>query len=260
MKLFFKLIGVSFRSQMQHRASFVMLSLALFLSSFVDIIGIWVLFDRFKLLQGWTFEELAVIYGIMHMGFATAESLGRGFDTFGLLVKSGDFDRLLLRPVGTLIQVATREVMITRIGRFLQGLVVLLWGCFVLKISLLSWKAGIILMSYLGTAALFYGLLILQGTLSFWTTETLEIMNILTFGGMETGQFPMTIYKPSFRLFFTFIVPLACVGYYPIATMLKHESMPIWIGVLLPFAGVIFLWISTYVWELGVRRYHSTGS
>ena len=95
-RLYFRLIGVSVRSQMQYRASFFMLAAAHFISTFVDILGIWILFDRFKMVQGWTLEELALIYGIMHMGFATAEASARGFDTFSLMVKNGDFDRVLL--------------------------------------------------------------------------------------------------------------------------------------------------------------------
>src|SRR5262245_43113177 len=98
LRLFFRLIGISFRSKMQHRASFWMLLSTYFLSTFIDIVGIWVLFDRFKMVQGWTLKEVAILYGIMHIGFSIPEAFARGFDNFGLLIKSGDFDRILLRP------------------------------------------------------------------------------------------------------------------------------------------------------------------
>lgn len=258
--LYFKLVGVSFRSQMQHKASFLMLATSHFISTFVDIFTIWLLFDRFKMVQGWTIKEVALIYGIIQMGFAAAESTARGFDKFSDLVKYGDFDRVLLRPIGTLIQVAVREIQLLRIGRFLQGLVVLLWGCEQLKIPFISYHAVVIFISILGTYCLFYGLFILQGTISFWTTETLELMNILTFGGMEAGQFPLSIYKPGFRLFFTFVVPLACVGYYPIAILLRHETFSYWLGILFPIIGVLFLLMATQVWKFGVKHYHSTGN
>ena len=80
--LYCKLVHVSLKSQMQHRASFIMLTLAHCIATFVDIIGIWILFDRFRLIQGWTFEELSILYGVVQMGFALAEGFGRGFDTF----------------------------------------------------------------------------------------------------------------------------------------------------------------------------------
>jgi ABC-2 type transport system permease protein len=117
-----------------------------------------------------------------------------------------------------------------------------------------------ILFSVLGTACLFYGLFVIQGTISFWTIETLELMNITTYGGVETGQFPMSIYKPGFRIFFTLFIPLACVGYYPMAIMLEHEALPLWLGLLFPFAGMLFLYLACRIWRLGVSKYQSTGA
>jgi len=259
-RLYWKLIGISIRSQMQHRASFLMLTVAYFLSTLVDILGIWVLFDRFKMVQGWTLEEVGLIYGVMHMGFAIAEASARGFDTFSETVKHGDFDRLLLRPIGTLFQVATSEVQWIRMGRFIQGLLVLLWSCQQLGIHFFSLTSGILAFAVVGTASLFYGLMVVQGALSFWTVETLELMNITTFGGLESGQYPMSIYRPSFRMFFTFVVPLACVAYYPVAVALHHEAFPLWAALVFPVTGLVFLYAACQFWHLGVRRYHSTGS
>jgi ABC-2 type transport system permease protein len=116
------------------------------------------------------------------------------------------------------------------------------------------------LIAFIGTTCLFYGLFVIQASLSFWTTETLELMNITTYGGVESGQYPMSIYKKGFRLFFTFVIPLGCVAYYPIASSLHIEDIPLEIGTLLPLCGVAFLYAATKFWQLGVRHYHSTGS
>lgn len=253
--LFWKLVSVSLRSQMQYPASFLMLSLSHFLGTFVDILGIWVLFDRFQMVKGWTLHEVAIIYGIVHMGFALAEAFSRGFDTFHQLVKHGDFDRLLLRPLSPFFQVAVREAHAMRIGRFLQGLTVLLWGTHFIPIN-----PFFILFSVLGTGALFYALFVIQAAISFWTIETLEFMNITTYGGLHTGQYPMSIYKPFFRLIFTIIIPLACVAYYPVASYLQREAIPLWLGLTLPLSGFLFLFLAFQLWRLGVRRYQSTGS
>ena len=222
-----------------------MLVFAHFLSTFVDIVGIWILIDRFHVIQGWNFEELALIYGIMQMGFSLAETTGRGFDNFGVLIKSGDFDRVLLRPLGTLFQIAARDAQFIKIGRFFQGLIILLWGADKLHFSLLSSHAAIIALCTLSTASLFYGLMVLQATLAFWTTETLELMHITTYGGLQTGQYPITIYNKSFQLFFTFVIPISCVAFYPVATLLHHNSLPFWIGsVGAPLLGVELLGLS----------------
>lgn len=258
--LYFRLIAISIKSQMQHRASFFMLATAHFIATFVDIFGIWVLFDRFNIIKGWTLKEVGLIYGVMHISFAIAETAARGFDTFWQLVKYGDFDRILLRPRGTLFQIASRDFQMLRVGRLLQGTVILLWSHQELNLSFFSWSSLTIILSVIGSTSLFYGLFVLQATFSFWTIETLEVMNITTYGGLETGQYPMSIYKPGFRAFFTFIIPLACVAYYPISILINHSQMPMWLSFLFPLAGVLFLVISCKMWQFGVRHYHSTGS
>lgn len=258
--MLWQLLNVSFRSQMQYRASFWMLTISHFLTTFADIVGIWVLFDRFKMVQGWTLSELCLIYGIVNMGFSLAESFGRGFDLFSQMLKTGDFDRLLLRPISTLVQVAVSEVQLMRIGRFFQGLVVLLWGAGELHFSFFSWHALVILFAVIGTASLFYGLFVIQGAISFWTIETLEIMNITTYGGVQTGQYPISIYNKTFQAIFTFLIPLACVAYYPIAVLLRKTTIPFWLGTSAPIFGLLFLFLACQLWRLGVRHYRSSGS
>ena len=245
---------------MQYRASFLMLTGSYFFATFVDIVGIWVLFDRFKMIEGWTLPELCLIYGIIHMGFAVAEGCARGFDTVGQMIKQGDFDRVLLRPLSSIFQIASQEVQFLRLGRFLQGGIVLIWGASQLHLSLLSMHAAVIGFSIVGTAALFYGLFVIQGAISFWTIESLEIMNIATYGGVQTGQYPVSIYNKVFRLIFTFIIPLSCVAYYPMAALLQQATVPFWIGICAPIFGIVFLLLSFMLWHCGVRHYTSSGS
>ncbi|HEV2472719.1 MAG TPA: ABC-2 family transporter protein, partial [Chthonomonadales bacterium] len=195
------------------------------------------------------------------VAFALAEGIGRGFDVFSNLVKSGDFDRLLLRPRSTVLQVAGMEIQMMRFGRLAQGAAVLIWSCAALKVFGSLWRLMLIGLGVAGGACLFYGLLVVQATLSFWTVETLEIMNTVTYGGVETGQYPITIYRPWFRRFFTFVIPLACVTYYPAgAALRKYTAAFPPTPFLLPFAGPAFLIIALQVWRLGERRYCSTGS
>ena len=72
------------------------------------------------------------------------------------------------------------------------------------------------------------GILILQATLAFWTIESLEIANTLTYGGVEAAQYPLDIYSRWFRDFLIFVVPIGCVGYFPIVRILgiAHRCRP----------------------------------
>jgi ABC-2 type transport system permease protein len=73
----------------------------------------------------------------------------------------------------------------------------------------------------------------------------------------------MDIYNVWLRRFFTYVVPLACVTYFPVVGILGVEdplgsSYPV--QLLAPLAGVIFLAVALLVFRFGVRHYTSTGS
>lgn len=247
---------------MQYRASFVLQSTGQLLHGAIEFLGILALFARFGNVKGWSLPEVAFFYGTVNVAFALSDALGRGFDLFGRLVKSGDFDRLLLRPRTTILQILGFEFTLKRIGRFIQGAAVLIWSLFALG---LHWSAAHIvlyLFTICGVVVLFLSLLIIQATISFWTVETLEIMNILTYGGVETAQFPLSLYHRFFRRFFTFVVPLACVSFYPISQILGRVSsaLPLWFPWTAPLAGFFFFGLSLLFWRFGVRHYTSTGS
>jgi ABC-2 type transport system permease protein len=114
-----------------------------------------------------------------------------------------------------------------------------------------------------GGVALFAGILVLQATLSFWTVDSLEIVNVLTYGGVQAAQYPLNIYAAWFRRVLTFGVPLACVAYYPALAILQRPDplgAPDWMLPLTPLAGFAFLAVSFLAWRVGMARYASTGS
>lgn len=262
-RLFARYAAVSVRAQMQYPASLMMLIFGQFLTTVIEFAGVWVLFDRFQVLGSWTLAQVGLFYGTVNTAFALAETISRGFDVFGpQFVRTGDFDRLLLRPRSTALQLLGYELRLTRIGRLLQGLAVVAVAVGLLD---LAWDAGrivLLIAAILGGIALFVGLLVLQATLAFWTVESLEVANTLTHGGVQTAQYPLDIYSPWLRNVFTFVVPLACVAYFPVVGVLgidEPNGAPRWFLLASPLAGPLFLVGSLSVWRFGVRHYASTG-
>ena len=142
-RLYLRYVGISIRAQMQYRASFAMLSVGNLLASLIGFVGLWALFARFSSLRDWQFAEVALFYGMVNVAFAIAEAMARGFDMFPGRIKSGEFDRVLLRPRSTALQIAAQEVQILRVGRFAQGLAVLLWGAWKLELALDGGRGGL---------------------------------------------------------------------------------------------------------------------
>jgi ABC-2 type transport system permease protein len=178
-------------------------------------------------------------------------------------VKTGEFDRLLLRPRATPLQLLGHELRLTRMGRFLQGALVLGIAAGLLDLSWGLREVALLLFAVAGGVAFFLGLVILQATLAFWTVESLEVANTLTYGGVTAAQYPIEIYSKWFREFFTFVAPLSCVAYFPIVGILGINDplgAPKWFLGASPLSGFLFLGAALMIWRLGERHYRSTGN
>lgn len=260
LKLYFQYISISIRSQMAYKTSFIFTILGFMALSGIEFIGIIFLFERFGSLGNWSIEEIAIFYGSVNISFAISEAATRGYDMFANHVKSGDFDRVLLRPRSFFLQIMGTELQILRIGRLLQGVIVLSWAIHGLNISLLSVETFLLFLSIAAMVVVFMSLFIIQATISFWSVESLEFMNSFTYGGVQLGQYPITIYKQWFQKIFLYIIPIASVSYFPISYILGKSDYSFLVVTLYPLFGLIFFILSLLFFRFGVRHYKSTGS
>lgn len=255
------LVRASVRAQMRYKLSALFSGFGYFVVFWSEFAAIWILFGHFGSLGGWSLAEVAVCYGIAHLSYSLAELLIRGFEFLAYLTRSGEYDRLLLRPVSTVIQLAGHEFALHRFGRVVQALIVLVAG-----VAGLGRPIGIggglhLVWAVAGGVALFSALYVFQGSVGMKTLQNIEAFNILTNGGPEMAQFPMSIYPRGLRLVFTFLIPLAAVVYYPALTVLAHpDPAPPWVGWVSPLGGWLLLAVAFGVFRLVERSYISTGS
>lgn len=262
--LFLRFAGASLSGQMRYPGSALLLTVGQFLVTGIEVIAVWALFDRFGAVQGWSLGEVALFYGLVNAMFGIADGLGRGFDVLGTeLLRTGAFDRLLLRPRPLALQLIGQDVRFSRLGRLLQAALVIAFATAQAGIAWTPAQVALALFALAGGVALFLGILVLQGALAFWTVESLEIANVFTYGGVEAGQYPLAIYARWFRRLLTFAVPLAAVSYYPALAILGRADplgAPAWVGWVSPLAGFAFLALAFVAWRAGLRRHASTGS
>jgi ABC-2 type transport system permease protein len=256
--------AASLRAQMQYPVNAMLLATGQFWATVVDIAAIWALFHRFGAVDGWRFGDVAMFFGLVSISFSIADFFTRGFDVLGTeFIKTGAFDRILLRPRTATLQLIGHDFRLSRAGRFLQGVAVTAIATSSLHFQWDAASLALATWTIAGGVALFFGLMVFQGALAFWTTESLEAMNLLTYGGVQAAQFPLSIYERWFRSFLIFVVPIGCVAYFPVLAILgKPDPLgaPDWLLPLTPLAGFAFLGVSFIAWRAGVSKYTSTGS
>jgi len=246
------------KSQMQYKTSFFFTSLGQFLAAFTMFLGLSFMFDRFDTVGGFTYEEVLICFAVMMMAFSTAELLGRGFDMFPRVLGNGEFDRALVRPRGIIFQVLASKIEFTRIGRFAQAVVVLIYA---IPRSAIVWAPDKIItlaLMIICGALVFFGLFVVYAAFAFFTVEGLEFMNVLTDGGREHGRLPFGIYGDGVLKFLTYVIPLALIQYYPLLYLIGREESVLY--ALTPVIALVFLLPCYGLFRFGLRHYKSTGS
>lgn len=258
MKLYFKYVGIIIKSQMQYKASFFMTMIGQFLVSFTAFLGVFFMFSRFHSVKGFKFSEILICFSIILMAFSITECFVRGFDVFPGLIKSGNLDRILVRPRNEIFQVLTSNIEFSRIGRLLQSILMLIYAIPTCGIVWSFDKIMAMIMMIMGGIAIFTSLFILYAGISFFTIEGLEFMNIFTDGSREFFKYPISIYGEGILKFFTYVIPVALFQYYPFLYLIGRSDN---IGLIfLPLVCFIFI-IPCYIFfKFGLKRYKSTGS
>ena len=183
--------------------------------------------------------------------------------SFREVLCAGDFDTILIRPLGTFYQVFSHEFLLRRIGRIAQALIVFFIANSQVTVSWSLAKVGYLLITLVSGTCFFVGLFVIGATSCFWTVQSIEIINIFTNGGVFMGSYPLFHLSVVVSAFFhLYCSTLACVNYFPSLFLLEKigASGVSPIGVqLAPFAGFLFLGITVLFWRWGVLHYQSTG-
>ncbi|WP_205685268.1 ABC transporter permease [Peribacillus acanthi] len=260
MHLYFRYLLILLKSQMQYRTSFFLLSFGQFFIPFAVFAGLYFMFERFGQIKGWEFFEVALCFAIIHIAFSVSECFARGFDSFSSLIVNGEFDRLLVRPRNTVVQVLGSKFEFTRVGRLLQSTSVLVWALMNLSINWDVIKVLTLIFMTISGVLIFVGIYILAATMCFWTVQGLEVANIFTDGGREMAQYPLNIYQKWVTKFFTYVIPFGTVNYLPLNYILGKSDGNDLLYLLTPVIGSLFILPCLIVWKIGVRHYRSTGS
>lgn len=135
-----------------------------FLVSFNVFLGLYFMFQRFSQVEGFTYQEVLLCFGVTLMEFSLAESFARGFDTFSDLVNKGEFDRILVRPRNEILQVLGSRIEFSRIGRILQAIVMFIYGFTVSKITWTLPKVMTVIFMLIGGTVVFFSIFLIYAS------------------------------------------------------------------------------------------------
>ncbi len=224
-----------------------------------DFSAILVLYWRFGSLGDWQVAHTLFAFGLGATSFGLAEWFSRGLDLFPWYIRSGAFDRVLLRPRHTILQALGERFQIDRCGRLVVGI-----GCIVAASRLLgvSWNISRVLMVVLAIAGgwfLYTGTFTVFATISFWTIGPIQLVYMFTNHTLQYLKIPYGFFGTLVRRLLVFVFPMAIFTYFPVMSLTGLTDSYA-LGFLALPAGVVFSLASLTFWRFGVKHYHSTGT
>lgn len=258
MNIYFKAMKLHLKSLLEYRLSFILGMISQIFTFLGYYFIILALFAKFGNVKGFTLYEILLTFSIIQFGFSINEVFARGIDQFDDLIIEGNFDRILLRPKSIIIQVLTTKIDWIKISKTIQALIIMLIALINLKIDLTFTKILTLLMMLISSVIIFFGIFLLMAAYCFYTIKGLEVRNIFTDGGKNIAQYPIGIFKKGFAFIFTFIIPYACVNYYPLLYFLGKNNSKLY--MFSPLLVIIYLIFPFIMFKKVLKKYASTGS
>ena len=247
------------KMRLAYRADFLTSVVTTALGSVAGIAAVYLIFRRAPLIEGWSFDEILFLYGFGLLPLSLFNMLSINLYYFSdVYIVQGKFDRVLLRPVHTLVQILFEQFRVEALGDAALGIAIVALTAPKVGVSM---GPGFWLFALFATvlgAVLYLAIFLALTSVSFWMEDRVGIIPPV-YNMMAFGRYPLDIYGTPIRIFLSWIVPFGFAAFYPVAFLLGKQGAVVY-ALLLPVVTAFFLALAIAVWNRGVRNYSSTGS
>jgi ABC-2 type transport system permease protein len=243
----------------QYRADLAIMIGAAALHEGSLLLFINIIFSNIRQLQGWTFAEVLMIYGLMTTTNSVWNVTLDVPHRINSYIQRGRLDYLMVRPAGVLFQIAGESGLNpSASGRAVIGIAVIIIATREQGMAVAWWWALYIPAVVISGVLLLFSLYLLTACLSFWFTTVSSLLTTVAWTA-QFGRFPITIFGPALQFLLTWVFPFAMIGFYPVAFLLRGDAYRLY-GLLALMVGWVFLGLALALWRVAIRHYQSTGS
>jgi ABC-2 type transport system permease protein len=255
------LLAANMRGELQYRANFLVMTLVGLALEGIGFAVIWVMLSRFGNIGGWTLGEMAYLYGFLTLTSSFTTVVFSFSPGFQWLVREGQFDRYLVRPLPPLLQLMTSRLHVPNVGPCLGGCALFIVANSLVHIDWSPLALSYMVLAIVGSCLLQAAIHLILTGLVFRLLSTGMLFYIAT-GLFRYGYYPLKIYPGALRFFLTFIFPIAFMGYLPATVLLNRTGeigIPAVFAYLAPLAGIIWLAPAYWFFHRQIRYYQSAG-
>ncbi|MGJ6979575.1 ABC transporter permease [Aestuariimicrobium soli] len=256
------LYRTSAKAQLQYRANFVSAVLGGIAFQGVQLLFIGVLLNRFRTIGGWGFAEIAFMFGMRLASHAVYILFFQPTSQTEQVVREGEFDRYLLRPVPAFVQLLTRRFPLMGLGDVALGVGTVVIFSALAPVEWTWWRLGYLVLAVIGGGLVESAVQTFIGSFAFRfvtvRSASYLVDNVIT----SFAPYPLTIFGWGLYVL-VFALPLGLVAYLPATALLGRAAevpLPEWFVWGSPLLGVLLLLATHAWWQRMTRQYASPGS
>lgn len=244
---------------MEYKGDFFTGVIGFLISQAFNILFLFVIFSQIPSLMGWNFHQIIFIYGFSLLPKALDHLLFDNLWAIGhFIVRKGDFDKYLTRPLNTLFHVMIERFQVDAFGELLVAVLLITYALPKLTIewSLIKVVLTIVVIPF--ATFIYTSIKIATAALAFWVKRSGNI-TYMFYMVNDFAKYPVTIYNKMIRGIITYVIPFAFTAFYPANYFLTGENPFFNIGLTVIISVVLFT-LSVMVWNRGIKAYESAGS
>lgn len=216
-----------------------------------------VLFRHTNSLNGWTLSETRVFMGCLFVTDALYMMLfSENLDRMGEKVRKGDLDLLLVKPVNSQWMLSFQKVSVAYLGNLAIAFAWLAWS--LSQIEGFNWlSVGWLVFTVPIGVSIIYAIRFMTSATSLFFTRA-DAVNYIWYQVYRLGTRPDNLYPAILRYAVLSVIPIAFLASVP-AQIILGKTGPAWLiwGACL---GAFLIYLSSRVWNRGLRAYSSASS
>ncbi|NJL83502.1 MAG: ABC transporter permease [Chloroflexaceae bacterium] len=246
----------SLLAELEYRLNFAIAALSSLVSLAGSLFSLFLFYRTGYNFAGWSWPEAMIVLGLftLFQGFSAA-FLVPNLNRIVRQVEEGTLDFVLLKPISSQFWLSFRSLSPWGFPDLVFGGAIILYAGTDLGLGLGDYLLGLVPLLF--GFGILYSLWFILGATSIWFVKIYNVTEVLR-GLLEAGRYPMAAYPALYRVFFTFIVPVAFLTTIPAEAMLGRTSLP-WLGIG-GLLAVLTLGVSIGFWRYALRFYTSASS
>lgn len=257
LRLYVLLQRASAQGAMQYRTNTVIGILSGAIWQGTGFAFIWVVMHTFPSLAGWGLAEIAFLYGLRLTAHALAMIPMMSVNDIQWVVRNGEFDRFLLRPLNPLVQLMGNRMGIGQFGDLLVGVALLAVAGQNAQVQWHAWLIAFCFAAIVGGALIEAAFFLALCSLALRMVDTFALRVFVDDIFSKFGSYPMKIFGGAVEWLLTFVLPVAFVAYVPASVVLGKLDNP-W-GLATPLLGAALVSLAYLIWRRQLDHYQSVG-